>query len=251
MKYRSKFHDLDDVEVKRLYVDELKSLAYIAEVMGVGPLQIRRCLENNGVSIRKKNELQTLRLKELYDDDALREKVREYYYDLGLTIVQCGARLRINGSTLLRLMEYWGMDRRLPHNSPDTKFQDLPADQIISDYNEKKMSLKQVAIKNETSVDSIVKVIKSRGLKCRSVSESKKMWWDEQRKNPTERHPKPIVEEETPAVPLVDTITDAMSLDEKIIEMRKQGNHLVQDIAKALDTDTVYVAKVLLKHKRL
>ena len=104
---RGKWHpnfrdDLDDKEIRKLYVEEELSTAQISEKLGASRTIIRNRLKKQGIKLRNKN---------IYDD-LDDEEIRKLYIEEGLSTYQISEKLGVSNMTIGNRLKKQGIKLR-------------------------------------------------------------------------------------------------------------------------------------------
>ena len=143
-------NDLDDKEIKKLYIEEGLSTNQIGEKLGTNGRTISTRLKKQGIKVRDK------RIRNDLDN----EEIKKLYIEEGLSAYQIGKKLGASYPTIKNKLKKQGIkvqDKKI-HN-------DLDDEEIKKLYVEEGLSIVQIGKKLRTSHKTISKRLKDQGIK--------------------------------------------------------------------------------------
>ena len=143
-------NDLDDEEIKKLYIEEKLSTIQIGKKLGTSDITISKRLKKQGIKIQDK------RIRDDLDD----EEIKKLYIEEKLSTIQIGKKLEVNYKTISRRLKKQGIkvqDKRI-HN-------DLDNEEIKKLYIEKGLSTVQIGEKFGANPSTISRRLKKQGIK--------------------------------------------------------------------------------------
>ena len=150
-KWHPKFRDdLNDKEIKKLYIKGGLSTYQIGEKLGVNHNTINRRLKRQGIKVQNK------KIRDDLDD----EEIRRLYIEEGLSTIQIGEKLGTNYNTINKRLKRQGIklqNKRIRDDLDDEKIRKL--------YIEEGLSTTQIGEKLETSHMTINRRLKKQGIK--------------------------------------------------------------------------------------
>ena len=204
---RGKWHpnfrnDLDDEEIRKLYIEEGLTTVQIGKKLGTSATTIHKRLKEQGIKGRNKrihDNLDDEKIKKLYikeglttyqigekfgvsyntinkrlkkqgvkvqskriRDDLDDEEIKKLYIKKGLTIYQIGEKFGASPNTINKKLKEQGVEVRNKRTRDD-----LDDEEIRKLYIEKRLTTVQIGKKLETSVTTINKRLKEQGIKGR------------------------------------------------------------------------------------
>ena len=151
-------NDLDDKEIKKLYINEGLSTIQIGEKLGTNATTIHERLKKQGVKGRNK------RIHDDLDD----EEIKKLYIEGGLTTIQIGKKLGVSYVTISNRLKKQGIkvrDKRIRDDLYDEEIKKL--------YIEGGLTTIQIGEKLGVSYVTISNRLKKQGVKLRGRGESK------------------------------------------------------------------------------
>ena len=163
---RGKWHpsfrnDLDDDEIRKLYIEEEISIVQIGEKLGASDRIISYRLKKQGIKLRSKGKRR---------DDLDDEEIKKLYIKEGLSIYQIGEKLGASDRTISNRLKKQGIKLR----SKGRSCNDLDDEEIKKMYIEEGLSTVQIGEKFGVSSPTISKRLKKQGIKL-SKSPSKRV----------------------------------------------------------------------------
>lgn len=174
---RGKWHpnfrdDLDDKEIRKLYIKEGLSTAQISERLGTNDVTISNRLKKQGVKVQDK------RIRDDLDD----EEIKKLYIEEGLSTIQIGKKFGTSSQTINKRLRKQGIKVQ------DKKIRDdLDAEEIRKLYVEEGLTIIEISEKLRTSKSTISRRLKKQGVKVQDkrihddldVEEIKKLYIEE------------------------------------------------------------------------
>ena len=143
-------NDLNDKEIKKLYIEGGLSTVQIGEKFGVNHNTINRRLKKQGIKVQNK------RIRDDLDD----EEIKKLYIEEGLSTVQIGEKFGVYGSTICGRLKKQGIkvqDKRIRDDLDNEKIKKLYIEEGLSTY--------QIGEKLGVSADTISRRLKEQGVK--------------------------------------------------------------------------------------
>ena len=222
-------------QVITLYLEEKLSMEAIGRIVGCSYTTIKTILVANNIPLRSASESQKLRRYDsaMKHDAQLKAQLIELYCEKEMNYEECVKELGISPAYVGQLLSFWGVPRRgRPYH---IKIDKLPADTIIHAYTELGHSLDEIAREYSVSQGLIPRLLDNHGIKRRTLSEAKKMYWKKW-KEKREANGQPEATE--------TDIPDG-TLEEQVRFLREEKDMMVQDIAATLSIEPASVYDVL------
>ena len=152
--FRGRWHpnfrdDLDDKEIKKLYIEKGLSTVQIGEKFGVSDSTISRRLKRQGVKVQDKN----------IRNDLDNEEIKKLYIEEGLSTYQIGEKFGASDGTISTRLKKQGIKVQ------DKKIRDdLNDEEIKKLYIEEKLSTTQISKKLGASPSTISRRLKKQGI---------------------------------------------------------------------------------------
>ena len=143
-------NDLDNKEIKKLYIEGGLSTIQIGEKLGTDASTIGRRLREQGIKVQDK------RIRDDLDD----EEIKKLYIEKGLSIIQIGEKLGAGTTTISRRLKEQGIkeqDKRIRDDLDDEEIKKL--------YIEKGLSTIQISEKFGADKSTISARLKKQGVK--------------------------------------------------------------------------------------
>ena len=145
--------DLNDEEIKKLYIEKGLSTKQISEKLGANRRTISMRLRKQGIKVQNK------RIR----DDLDNEEIKKLYIEEKLSTVQISKKLRVNYTTISRKLKKQGIkvqDKRIRDDLDDEEIRKL--------YIKEELSTKQIGEKLGTNATTISERLKKQGVKVQS-----------------------------------------------------------------------------------
>ena len=247
MNKQTKFHRLPHDKIVKMYVEEELSQNEIAKIFECSSPLIGRVLDYYNIQRRDTRDIHQKKRSKMINDAELKEQVRHLYYDKQMHMRDLLPKLNVKMciNTLMFLMDQWGMKRRSKNNGgiSNRVFDKLPAQEIIGFYLDDLLSPYTIGLKYDVSGTTIRKVLEHHKVKMRGISETKQLWWNNNRNPQANPKPKPT---EKPKKPVELEVPDGTDED-KIRFLRDKHGMFAQDIITALDIPAHRVFEILQK----